>query len=65
MMTDLFKIVDRVSGARSTVVSFLSRAQAEQQITSWHERHERGGRPAITRDTLLRMSVVPEDGRND
>lgn len=53
---ELWQIVDRRTGRRATVVSFLTRKQAEDQITEWQDRHDRGGRPDVTRDTLLHMT---------
>lgn len=52
-----FNIIDADTGKRVTIVSFLNRSQAEQQIAQWQDRHEQGGRPDITREMLLRMRV--------
>lgn len=51
----MWKIVDRRTGAEMTINSYFTREQAEQQITEWQDRHDRGGRPDITRDMLLNM----------
>lgn len=54
----MFAIVDRRTGERVTSVAYITREQAEQDITAWQDRHDRGGRPDVTRDMLLHMDVV-------
>lgn len=56
-----WKIVDRRTGVRMGVATYLSFRAAGQQIDRWQDRHERGGRPDITRDMLLNMQPEPED----
>jgi hypothetical protein len=48
-------IVDRRTNRPVTIVSFLSREGAESQITQWQNRHDRGGRKDVTRESLLNM----------
>ncbi|WP_141693406.1 hypothetical protein [Curtobacterium sp. UCD-KPL2560] len=55
-----FKIVDRRTGQSVTSVTYLSEQSARDDITDWQNRHDRGGRPDITRDLLLNMIVVEE-----
>ncbi|WIA95818.1 hypothetical protein [Curtobacterium sp. MCBA15_004] len=59
-----FKIVDGRTGQRVTSVTYFSEQGARDDITSWQNRHDRGGRPDITKDLLLNMTVV-EDARAD
>lgn len=51
-----WEIIDRRTGERVSTAYFLTRASAEAQITAWQDRHDRGGRPDITRDMLLNMT---------
>lgn len=53
------EIFDRRSGKGHGPVLYLSRKQAEDQITAWQNRHDRGGRPDITREMLVNMDVRP------
>jgi len=55
----MWKIVDRRTDAEMGMSVYTTRQQAEQQITVWQNRHDRGGRPDITRDMLLNM--VPRE----
>jgi len=58
-----FKIIDRRNGARMGITTYLTEESAWHQITDWQNRHDRGGRPDITRDLLLNMAPALEDGR--
>lgn len=58
----MFKIVDQRTGQRMGVGSYPKAEWAWQEITEWQNRHDRGGRPDITRDMLVNMIVVEEDG---
>lgn len=58
-----FKIIDQRTGARVTIGTYLTVEQAWAQITEWQDRHDRGGRPDITRDLLLNMVPAFEDGQ--
>lgn len=55
MNSNLYKIVDRRTGERYGYAVYLSRERAEDKITEWQNRHDKGGRPDITRDMLLNM----------
>jgi hypothetical protein len=57
-----FKVVDRRTGDRVTSVTYFTEETARADITSWQDRHDRGKRPDITKDMLLNMTVVPEEG---
>lgn len=59
-----FKIVDRRTGQRITSVTYFSEQGARDDITAWQNRHDRGGRPDITRDLLINMTVTEEDHRD-
>jgi hypothetical protein len=52
-----YEIYDSRTGERYGPVLYLSRKQAEDQMTAWQDRHDRGGRPDITREMLLNMDV--------
>lgn len=45
-------VIDRRTGKEVTAAVFSSRKQAEDHITEWRDRHDRGGRPDITWDKL-------------
>lgn len=49
-------IVDNRTGRPVTKALFLTRQSAEDHITQWQDRHDRGGRPDISRDLLLHMA---------
>lgn len=53
-----FKIIDQRTGESVTSVTYLSHEQARADITAWQDRHDRGGRPDITREMLLNMRVA-------
>jgi hypothetical protein len=55
--TGPFEIFDTRTDHRVGPVLYLTRKQAEDQVTAWQNRHDRGGRPDITRDMLLNMDV--------
>jgi hypothetical protein len=56
-----FKIVDRRTGQRVTSVTYFSEQGARDEITAWQDRHDRGGRPDVTKDLLVNMIVATED----
>lgn len=56
-----WKIVDSRDGSRVSRASFLSEESAWWHVTQWQDRHDRGGRPDISRDLLLHMKPVRED----
>lgn len=58
-----WKIIDKRSGSRVSTASFLTAESAWQHISQWQDRHDRGGRPDISRDLLLNLEPVQEDGR--
>ena len=58
-----WKIIDKRNGSRVSQATFFTEGSAAGHITSWQNRHDRGGRPDITRDLLLNMVVVEEDGQ--
>jgi hypothetical protein len=57
-----FKILDPETDKRATIVTYSTEKQALDDIDEWRHRHERGGRPDISRAFLDRLVVVPEDG---
>ena len=59
MNAALWTIVDRRDNRPVTINSYFTREQAEGQITEWQNRHDRGGRPDVTRESLLNMQPRP------
>jgi hypothetical protein len=52
-----YVIVDQRTGERVTSTAYLTHKQAREDITAWQDRHDRGGRPDVTREMLLNMRV--------
>lgn len=51
----MWVIVDRRTGKQVGVSGYPTSESAGQQIDAWQDRHERGGRPDITKELLLNM----------
>lgn len=60
-MTEHWKIIDQRTGSRVSQASFLTEESAWHHITSWQDRHDRGGRSDITRELLLNLTAVKEN----
>lgn len=58
--TESYKIVDKRTGIRATVVSYFTRDQASRQIDEWVDRYHRGGRPDITLEFLSNLDIQLE-----
>lgn len=58
---EMWKIVDSRTGSRVSITSFFTEEQCWRQISQWQDRHDRGGRPDITRELLLHMKPERED----
>lgn len=61
----LWQIVDRRTGKRVTQGAYLSEKAAGRQIDAWQDRHQRGGRPDVTREDLLAMEPRPWEWEGD
>lgn len=55
MKTVLWTIIDRRDNRPVTINAYISEQSTIDQITEWQNRHDRGGRPDITREALLNM----------
>lgn len=60
---ETWMIIDRRSGKQWGFNIYPSFEVAGKQIDAWQDRHERGGRPEITREMLLNM--VPKKVASD
>lgn len=57
-MGDFWRIIDGRTGEFVTLAAFFSEAGALLKIEAWRERHERGERPDISKDTLDALQAV-------
>lgn len=55
-----WKIIDKRNGKRVSMATFFSESSAWEHITVWQNRHDRGGRPDISRELLLNMLPMRE-----
>lgn len=53
-----WRIIDRRDGKPVSMGTWLNERSAWDEITDWQNRHDRGGRPDITREMLLNMVPV-------
>lgn len=57
-MSEYWQIVDQRDKTPVGMAVYLTEDQAWRDISSWQDRHDRGGRPDITQDLLLNMKPV-------
>ena len=53
-----FRVYDPEKQQYASSVFFFTRESAEQHITEWQDRQERGGCSDLSREFLLRIRVV-------
>lgn len=56
-----YKLVDKRTGDRLSVVTYLRENAAYEDIEFYKARHAKGKRLDITLDLIENMTVVPED----